>query len=160
MTDTPLPRTPAPGRTALDPAAADATAVNAPALNAPAETVPAETVPAVTVPGGTGAVTVHPLPVTAVTCLEDRSQVERTVTLELAPGIQRLRLGPLTALAVDRTLRAEADTPGVRVLDARVVRAWTPRAPLPPGPDDSELRHRLHRLDEHTRAEGRLLERL
>ncbi|MET9398423.1 DUF4139 domain-containing protein [Kitasatospora sp. NPDC002965] len=155
MTDTPLPRTPAPGRTAIDPAAADATAVNAPALNAPAETVPA-----VTAPGGTGAATVHPLPVTAVTCLEDRSQVERTITLELAPGIQRLRLGPLTALAVDRTLRAEADTPGVRVLDARVVRAWTPRSPLPPGPDDSELRHRLHRLDEHTRAEGRLLERL
>ncbi|MER7753612.1 mucoidy inhibitor MuiA family protein [Kitasatospora sp. NPDC097643] len=92
-----------------------------------------------------------PLPVTAVTCLEDRSQVERTATVDLAAGVQRLRLGPLTALAVDRTLRAESGTPGVRVLDARIVRSWTPRTPLPPGPDDSALRHRLHELETETR---------
>ncbi|MFI6447765.1 mucoidy inhibitor MuiA family protein [Kitasatospora sp. NPDC050543] len=96
-----------------------------------------------------------PLPVTAVTCLEDRSQLERTARVELAAGVQRLRLGPLTALAVDRTLRAECDRPGVRVLDARVVRAWTPRAPLPPGPEDSELRRRVHELDELLEELGR-----
>lgn len=114
-----------------------------------------------------------PLPVTAVTCLEDRSQVERTVTVELAGGVQRLRLGPITALAVDRTLRAEATalagattTPGatasvgVRVLDARIVRAWTPRAPLAPGPDDSALRHRVHELDVRARREEQLRHRL
>ncbi|MFF0415519.1 mucoidy inhibitor MuiA family protein [Kitasatospora sp. NPDC004745] len=92
-----------------------------------------------------------PLPVTAVTCLEDRGQVERTATVELTAGIQRLRLGPLTALAVDRTLRAESAAPGTRVLDARIVRAWTPRAPLPPGPEDSRLRHRLHELEGESR---------
>ncbi|MFJ4189501.1 DUF4139 domain-containing protein [Kitasatospora sp. NPDC089509] len=102
--------------------------------------------------------TTLPLPVTAVTCLEDRAHVERTVTVELAAGVQRLRLGPLTALAVDRTLRAEATAPGTRVLEARLVRTWAPRAPLPPGPEDSALRHRLHglevesRLTEQTRA--------
>ncbi|MFF2354708.1 DUF4139 domain-containing protein [Kitasatospora sp. NPDC058115] len=101
-----------------------------------------------------------PLPVTAVTCLEDRAQVERTATAELTAGVQRLRLGPLTALAVDHTLRAESDTPGVRVLDARITRVWTPRAPLPPGPEDSELRHRLHALDERRRAEDQLADRL
>ncbi|MFG3056296.1 DUF4139 domain-containing protein [Kitasatospora sp. NPDC048239] len=101
-----------------------------------------------------------PLPVTAVTCLEDRSQVERTATAELAAGVQRLRFGPVTALAVDRTLRAEADRAGVRVLDARIVRAWTPRAPLPPGPADSELRHRVHRLDEQARREEQSGDRL
>ncbi|MFE2726452.1 mucoidy inhibitor MuiA family protein [Kitasatospora sp. NPDC059327] len=125
-----------------------------------------------------------PLPVTAVTCLEDRSQIERTVTVDLAAGVQRLRLGPITALAVDRTLRAEA-TPlagaaltagpagpagpagattavpgGARVLDARIVRAWTPRAPLPPGPDDSALRHRVHELDARARHEDQLRHRL
>ncbi|MFC5666273.1 DUF4139 domain-containing protein [Kitasatospora misakiensis] len=100
------------------------------------------------------------LPVTAVTCLEDRAQVERTATVELAAGVRRLRLGPLTALAVDRTLRAESDTPGVRVLDARITRAWTPRAPLPPGPDDSGLRHRLHALEGRIREEERLTDRL
>ncbi|MFI2612103.1 mucoidy inhibitor MuiA family protein [Kitasatospora sp. NPDC018619] len=105
-----------------------------------------------------------PLPVTAVTCLEDRAHVERSTTVGLAAGVQRLRLGPLTALAVDRTLRAESGTDGVRVLDARLVRGWAPRAPLPPGPDDSELRHRLHRLDAETRlaeqARARLEARL
>jgi hypothetical protein len=45
-----------------------------------------------------------PLPVTAVTCLEDRAHVERTVRLDLRPGVQRLRLGPISALAVDRTV--------------------------------------------------------
>lgn len=124
-----------------------------------------------------------PLPVTAVTCLEDRSHVERTATVELVAGVQRLRLGPITALAVDRTLRAEAapaageppapdattpttpaptggDEPPVRVLDARVVRSWTPRAPQAPGPDDSELRHRVHRLDEEMRLADQLRDRL
>ncbi|MET8546131.1 mucoidy inhibitor MuiA family protein [Kitasatospora sp. NPDC004799] len=101
-----------------------------------------------------------PLPVTAVTCLEDRSQVERTTTVGLAAGVQRLRLGPLTALAVDRTLRAESATDGVRVLDARLVRGWAPRAPLPPGPEDSELRHRLHRLDAETRLADQARARL
>ncbi|MFC9328274.1 mucoidy inhibitor MuiA family protein [Kitasatospora sp. NPDC057015] len=101
-----------------------------------------------------------PFPVTAVTCLEDRGQVERTATVELAAGVQRLRLGPVTALAVDRTLRAESARPGVRVLDLRVVRAWTPRAPEAPGPDDSRLRHRLHELDAGVRENERQQERL
>ncbi|WP_329499127.1 mucoidy inhibitor MuiA family protein [Kitasatospora herbaricolor] len=101
-----------------------------------------------------------PFPVTAVTCLEDRAQVERSATVELTAGVQRLRLGPVTALTADRTLRAESGRPGVRVLDARVVRAWTPRAPLAPGPEDSRLRHRLHELEGLVRENGRLRDRL
>ncbi|MFE7591698.1 mucoidy inhibitor MuiA family protein [Kitasatospora sp. NPDC057512] len=101
-----------------------------------------------------------PLPVTAVTCLEDRGQVERGTTVALTAGVQRLRLGPLTALAVDRTLRAESGTDGVRVLDSRLVRGWAPRAPLPPGPEDSDLRHRLHRLDTESRLADQARARL
>ncbi|GAA1988196.1 mucoidy inhibitor MuiA family protein [Kitasatospora viridis] len=86
---------------------------------------------------------VVPLPVTAVTCLEDRSQLERTAHLELAAGVQRLRLGPLTPLAVDHSLRTELAGAGARVLDARLTRSWTPR-PVGPAPDDSPLRERLH----------------
>ncbi|WP_371519592.1 mucoidy inhibitor MuiA family protein [Kitasatospora sp. NBC_01300] len=104
--------------------------------------------------------TTIPLPVTAVTCLEDRSQVERTTTVDLAAGVQRLRLGPLTALAVDRTLRAETTAPGTRVLDARIVRDWIPRAPLPPGPEDSRLRHRLHELETASRLADQTRARL
>ncbi|WP_078661350.1 mucoidy inhibitor MuiA family protein [Streptomyces sp. NRRL B-24484] len=103
----------------------------------------------------------HPLPVTAVTCLEDRAHVERTAVVDLPAGVSRLRLGPVSALAVDRTLRAEAPgSGGVRVLDARVVRSWVPRAPLPPTGEDSELRHRVHALEQEQQAESRVRERL
>ncbi|GGT50817.1 mucoidy inhibitor MuiA family protein [Streptomyces purpureus] len=88
------------------------------------------------------------VPVTAVTCLEDRAHVERAVVLDLAAGVQRLRLGPVSALAVDRTLHADltADHPA-NVLDLRIVRTWTPRGPVPSA-DDSALRHRMHTLEE------------
>ncbi|MFG3496402.1 DUF4139 domain-containing protein [Streptomyces sp. NPDC047928] len=89
------------------------------------------------------------LPVTAVTCLEDRAHVERAAVLPLEAGVQRLRLGPVSALAVDRTLHAEltADHPAT-VLDVRIVRSWTPRGPLPPTDDDSALRRLEHTLEE------------
>ncbi|WP_329594217.1 mucoidy inhibitor MuiA family protein [Streptomyces sp. NBC_01005] len=101
------------------------------------------------------------LPVTAVTCLEDRAHVERSVVLDLEAGVQRLRLGPVSALAVDRTLHAEL-TAGhhATVLDVRIVRSWTPRAPLPPTEDDSALRHRVHDLEEERLSLGRRRDRL
>ncbi|MDX3538287.1 DUF4139 domain-containing protein [Streptomyces sp. MB09-01] len=94
-----------------------------------------------------------PLPVTAVTCLEDRAHVERTVVLDLEAGVQRLRLGPVSALAVDRTLHAEltADDPAT-VLDVRIVRSWKPRGPLPSADADSALRLREHALEEEQTA--------
>ncbi|MFJ8643874.1 mucoidy inhibitor MuiA family protein [Streptomyces sp. NPDC093610] len=87
------------------------------------------------------------LPVTAVTCLEDRAHVERAVVLDLEAGVQRLRLGPVSALAVDRTLHAEltADHPAT-VLDLRITRSWTPRGPVPHAGGDSALRLRVHTL--------------
>ncbi|MGW2085096.1 mucoidy inhibitor MuiA family protein [Streptomyces sp. NPDC001880] len=93
------------------------------------------------------------LPVTAVTCLEDRAHVERAVVLDLEAGVQRLRLGPVSALAVDRTLRAEltADHPAT-VLDVRIVRDWRPRAPQSSTDDDSALRRRVHALEEERPA--------
>ncbi|MFJ9819585.1 DUF4139 domain-containing protein [Streptomyces sp. NPDC101151] len=101
------------------------------------------------------------LPVTAVTCLEDRAHIERATVLDLAAGVQRLRLGPVSALAVDRTLHAEliADHPAT-VLDVRIVRDWTPRGPLPSADDDSALRHRVHALEEERLALGQRRDRL
>ncbi|WP_327270298.1 mucoidy inhibitor MuiA family protein [Streptomyces sp. NBC_01218] len=105
------------------------------------------------------------LPVTAVTCLEDRAQVERAVVLDLEAGVRRLRLGPVSALAVDRSLHAELAAPhSVTVLDIRIVRTWTPRGPRPLTDEDSVLRHRLRALDEERpvleRRRNRLLTRL
>ncbi|MFE4054290.1 DUF4139 domain-containing protein [Streptomyces sp. YIM B13518] len=93
-----------------------------------------------------------PLPVTAVTCTEDRAHVERAIVLDLRAGTQRLRLGPVSALAVDRTLHAEL-TAGhpASVLDARIVRDWTPRGPGP-ADDDSALRRRATALEEERTA--------
>ncbi|WP_338702631.1 mucoidy inhibitor MuiA family protein [Streptomyces sp. Q6] len=98
---------------------------------------------------------------TAVTCLEDRAHIERTATVEVAAGVQRLLLGPVGALAVDRTLHAEfTGDPDATVLDVRLVRAWTPPAPRPPGDEDSPLRHRAHALEEEERALAQRLDRL
>ncbi|MGX1316431.1 uncharacterized protein (TIGR02231 family) [Streptomyces calvus] len=97
-----------------------------------------------------------PLPVTAVTCTEDRAHVERTAVLDLEAGTRRLRLGPVGATAVDRTLHAElsADLPAT-VLDVRIVRTWTPRGPRP-AEDDSALRRHITALeDERTALEQR-----
>lgn len=114
------------------------------------------------------------LPVTAVTCLEDRAQVERTGPVELAAGVQRLRIGPVTALTVDRSLRAEitapagtpaaadGDAPGApraRVVDARVVRTYTPAPPGRPGPDASRLRRELDALERESRDVRQLRQR-
>ncbi|MYW62970.1 mucoidy inhibitor MuiA family protein [Streptomyces sp. SID8379] len=93
-----------------------------------------------------------PLPVTAVTCLEDRAHIERSTQLQLVPGVQQLRLGPISALAVDRSLHTELTGADATVLDVRVVRAWTPRGPRPPADDDSPLRHHVHALDEERRT--------
>ncbi|MGW6567515.1 DUF4139 domain-containing protein [Streptomyces sp. NPDC054975] len=101
------------------------------------------------------------LPVTAVTCLEDRAHVERTAVLDLGAGVQRLRLGPVSALAVDRTLHAELTADHrASVLDVRIVRAWTPRGPRPSTDDDSPLRRRAHALEEERRGLERRRDRL
>ncbi|MCH0539263.1 mucoidy inhibitor MuiA family protein [Streptomyces sp. MUM 203J] len=101
------------------------------------------------------------LPVTAVTCLEDRALVERAAVLDLEAGVRRLRLGPVSALAVDRTLDAEltADHPAT-VLDVRIVRSWTPRGPLPDADGDSALRRRVHRLEAERNAVEQRRDRL
>lgn len=70
--------------------------------------------PGPTSPGsapGTAAHNEHFLPVTAVTCMEDRAQVERSGTVQLTAGVRHLRIGPVTALTVDRSLRAEFPAP-------------------------------------------------
>ena len=105
-----------------------------------------------------------PLPITAVTCLEDRAQVERSGTVLLAPGVRRLRVGPVTALAVDRSLRAElvpddGEPAFAHVVDARVVRART-AAPGTPGPDAVRLRRETQALEREIDAARRLRQRL
>lgn len=110
-----------------------------------------------------------PLPITAVTCMEDRAQVERQGRVELAAGVGRLRVGPVTPLAVDRSLRAEivpgpsddgatgatgAGAAGVRVVDARIVRTYAPVPPGEAGEGASELRRRVHALEEEIRDAG------
>lgn len=96
------------------------------------------------------------LPITAVTCMEDRAQIERTGDVRLTAGVARLRIGPVTPLTVDRSLRADVGGGGARVVDARVVRLYTPTPPGEPGLDASELRREIHELEQEL-AEAQLL---
>ncbi|GGO87790.1 mucoidy inhibitor MuiA family protein [Wenjunlia tyrosinilytica] len=127
------------------------------------------------------------LPITAVTCLEDRAQVERRGEVQLAAGVQRLRVGPVTALAVDRSLRVDVAVDGgatggnedaggtddgdragatggtgafAKVIDARVVRSYTPAPADGPGPDASAVRREVHALEREIAEVSRLRERL
>jgi uncharacterized protein (TIGR02231 family) len=118
-----------------------------------------------TLTGATGAAPADALrlPVTAVTCLEDRAQIERTGTVDLVPGVQRLRIGPVTPLTVDRSLRAEfaaEDGSGAHVVDARVVRSYTPPPPGRPGPDASALRREVAALEREAREVRQSRQRL
>ncbi|MFJ3906336.1 mucoidy inhibitor MuiA family protein [Streptomyces sp. NPDC090025] len=114
-----------------------------------------------------------PLQVTAVTCMEDRALVERTVRLELDAGVRRVRLGPVSALAVDRTLHAEllpVPVPSARggdggaaaaasVLDVRLAREWRPHGPGVRD-QDSALVRRLDALEAERTVLGQRRDRL
>ncbi|MFG1810042.1 mucoidy inhibitor MuiA family protein [Streptomyces sp. NPDC049040] len=97
------------------------------------------------------------LPITAVTCMEDRAQIERAGSVRLGAGVGRLRIGPVTPLTADRSLRADfAADSGARVVDARVVRTYTPTPPGEPGREASELRREVHQLEQEL-ADAKLL---
>lgn len=97
------------------------------------------------------------LPITAVTCMEDRAQVERSGGVRLTAGVGRLLIGPVTALTADRSLRADfAADSGARVVDARVVRTYTPTPPGEPGRDASDLRREVRELEQEL-ADAELL---
>jgi uncharacterized protein (TIGR02231 family) len=101
------------------------------------------------------------LPVTRVTLLEDRAQVERRGELELPKGVGRLRFEGIAVAAVDRSLKVEI--PGARVLEAKLVRAWKEKPKGGLSADASELRKTVHALtrelqaltDEYARIEWR-----
>ncbi|WP_084725853.1 mucoidy inhibitor MuiA family protein [Streptacidiphilus melanogenes] len=98
-----------------------------------------------------------PLPVTSATLLEDRAELTRTHRLGAVPaGVHRLRLGPVTPLVVDHSLRGElTGVAGGRVLDLRVVRRWTPQPPTAvtggPREDASATERQVHELSERLR---------
>ena len=93
------------------------------------------------------------LPITKVTCLEDRAQVERRGTVAIEKGTQRLRVEGLSPLAVDRSLKVELG--GATLVDARVTRQWKKKPPANLPADASALRLRVHDLEqEGERLEG------
>lgn len=69
---------------------------------------------------------VQPLPIRKVIVMEDRAQVERGGTVEIA-GRVRVELGPVATVAVDRSLEVTAR--GAALLDARLVRRRRERPP-------------------------------
>lgn len=98
------------------------------------------------------------LPIIRVTCLEDRAQVERRGEVELAAGLQKVRVEPVSPLAVDRSLKVELT--GATLVDARVVRAFKPR-PVGGVPEDaSALRRTVRALEQQLEAQAHDVQRL
>jgi uncharacterized protein (TIGR02231 family) len=85
------------------------------------------------------------LPVTRVTCLEDRAQVERAGTLDLPAGRSRLRVDGVSRVAVDRSLTVEIQ--GATLAHARVVRQWKERPAGGLPADASALRRAVKELE-------------
>ena len=86
------------------------------------------------------------LPVVKVMVLEDRAQVERRGQVKLSAGRNVLRVEGVSTLVVDRSLRASVA--GAKVVEARVLRTFKP---VPAGglpADASELRRRIHELEQ------------
>ena len=63
-------------------------------------------------------------PVTTVTLLEDRAQVQRLTTIHLTPGLWRVTVTRITPVLTDKSLRAEfiGDDGNARVNDVRIRR--------------------------------------
>ncbi len=97
-------------------------------------------------------------PITKVTCLEDRAQVERRGVVALPPGTQRIRVTGITPLAVDRSLQIQIDG-GPKVVNARLFRFWKeqPKGGLPE--DASLLQQRVQALYVQHSAAGAALSR-
>jgi len=98
------------------------------------------------------------LPITRVTCLEDRAQVERQGEVALTKGFQRIRIEPVSPLAVDRSLKVELS--GATVADAKVVRAYKP---VPKGgvrEDATALQKETRRLQKELEAHVQDMQRL
>src|SRR5262245_56790624 len=85
------------------------------------------------------------LPVTEVTCLEDRAQVTRRGVFTVDRGVHTFRLSGVSALAVDRSLKVEVR--GAQLVDARLVRAFRARPKGGLEPDASVLRRRAMELE-------------
>ncbi len=94
--------------------------------------------------------TVIALPVTKVTCMEDRAQVERKGALELKPGVQVLKVYDVAAVAVERSLKLELS--GARLIDAKLVRRWREQPKGGLAADASELKKKVHGLERELEA--------
>ncbi len=97
-----------------------------------------------------GASDMSELPVTRVTLLEDRAQIERRGEIDLPRGVSRVRIEGIAVAAVDRSLRVEI--PGARVLEAKLARAWKEKPAGGLGADASELKKTVHALGKELEA--------
>lgn len=94
--------------------------------------------------------TLIPLPVTKVTCMEDRAQIERRGDAELAAGTHQVKVHDVSPLAVERSLRVEVT--GGRLIDAKLVRRWHEGPKGGIAADASDLKKKAHALEQQLRA--------
>ncbi len=86
------------------------------------------------------------LPPRRVVVMEDRAQVERAGRLALEGGARTFEIPGIATTAVDRSV--EVEVTGALLRDARIVRRWRARPPGDLPEDASELRRRVHALED------------
>lgn len=91
------------------------------------------------------------LPVKRVLVMEDRAQVERLGPVQCA-GVTQLEIEGVSLVAVDRSLKLEVK--GATLIDAKFIRRWKeqPKGGLPT--DASELRKKVHALEQERVAQS------
>ncbi|MFT3708575.1 MAG: mucoidy inhibitor MuiA family protein [Archangium sp.] len=91
------------------------------------------------------------LPVKKVLVMEDRAQVERLGQVR-CEGVTQVEIEGVSLVAVDRSLKLEVK--GATLVDAKFVRRWKeqPRGGLPA--DASELRKKVHQLEQERVAQS------
>jgi uncharacterized protein (TIGR02231 family) len=86
------------------------------------------------------------LPIRRVVVMEDRAQVERAGKVVLGDGPQTIEIAGIARTAVDRSL--EVEVRGGQLRDARIVRRFRARPPGDLPADASDLRRRVHALQD------------
>lgn len=97
------------------------------------------------------------LPVTKVLVMEDRAQVERVGSLPVS-GVTRIEISGVPLVAVDRSLQVEVS--GATLIDAKLERRFKEQPVGGLSADASELRKRVHALDQQRAIDGDELARL
>ena len=82
--------------------------------------------------------------ITDVVVMEDRALVTRVATISLSPGFHQLKVGPVTALINDDSIRVKATLGEVKINECKVVRSYLLKGER--GDQEKKFQTKIHEL--------------